>query len=74
MERRGEIVLSARLLADMLRRMDSETVEIDCDEKNLTAIRGGRTEYTILAIPSEDLPLPCPPSATPRRWPSPKTT
>ena len=55
-ERRGEIVLSARLLADMLRRMDGERVEIDCDEKNLTAIRSGRTEYTILAIPSEDFP------------------
>ena len=52
----GEIVLSARLFLDMIRRMQSETVNISSDEKMLTVIKGGATEYTILGIPASDYP------------------
>ncbi len=52
----GEIVLSARLFADMLRKMAGEEVTILSDEKYLTQIRSGLTEFTILGTPSEEYP------------------
>ena len=36
----GEIVLSARIFLDMIRRMPSETISITSDEKMLTLIKG----------------------------------
>ncbi len=52
----GEIVLSARLFLDMIRRMPSEEVSIHSDEKLLTIIKGQMTEYTILGIPASEYP------------------
>lgn len=52
----GEIVLSARLLADMLRKMAGEEVTIETDEKYLTKINSGVTEFTILGTPSDEYP------------------
>ena len=52
----GEIVLSARIFLDMIRRMPSETISITSDEKMLTLIKGSLTEYTILGIPASEYP------------------
>lgn len=52
----GEIVLSARLFSDMVRRMPSENVTILSDEKLLTQIIGGSTEYTILGMSAQEYP------------------
>jgi len=52
----GEIVLTAKLFVDMIRRMASETVSIETDAKLLTFIKGGFTEFTILGIPPEEFP------------------
>lgn len=52
----GEIVLTARILLDMIRRLPSEQVTITSDEKNLTFIKGSMTEYTILGIPAAEFP------------------
>lgn len=52
----GEIILSARLFLDMIRKMPSEQVSISADEKMLTQIKGGMTEYTILGIPASEYP------------------
>lgn len=52
----GEIVLTARIFLDMIRRMPCDTVSIVSDEKMLTQIKGSRTEYTILGIPADDFP------------------
>ena len=52
----GEIVLSARLFFDMIRKMPSEEISIVSDEKLLTVIKGSMTEYTILGIPASDYP------------------
>lgn len=55
-EEEGEIVLSARLFVDMMRRMNGETVSIRTDDKYLTEIKSGLTEFTILGIPSDEFP------------------
>lgn len=52
----GEIVLSAKLLFDMIRRIPSDTISIATDEKLLTLIKGGVTEYTILGMPCDEYP------------------
>lgn len=52
----GEIVLSARLFADMLRKMAGEEVSIEVDEKYLTQIKSGLTEFNILGTPSDEYP------------------
>ena len=55
-EEEGEIVLSAKLFVDMMRRMNGDTVTIRTDEKYLTEIKSGATEFTILGIPSDEFP------------------
>lgn len=52
----GEIVLNAKILTDMIRKMPAERIEISADEKLLTIIRGGSAEFTILGIPSSEYP------------------
>lgn len=52
----GEIILTARLLLDMIRRIQSEEISIVSDDKMLTVIKGEVTEYTILGIPASEFP------------------
>lgn len=52
----GSIVLNAKLFSDMVRRLPSERVEIECDEKCITKIRGGAAEYNIIGIEAEEFP------------------
>ncbi len=52
----GEIVLSAKLLLDMIRRMPGDQVAIESDAKLLTQLKSGVTEYTILGMPATDYP------------------
>ncbi len=52
----GELVLSARLFSDMVRRMPSDEVTILSDEKLLTQVIGGATEYTILGLNAQEYP------------------
>lgn len=52
----GELVLNARLFTEMVRRMPSDKVEISSDEKLLTTIRSGASEFTILGIPASEFP------------------
>lgn len=57
----GETVLSAKLLGDMLRRMQSDEIEIDVNETNNAMIRGGRAEFRIMGMNPGDFPdLPSP--------------
>ena len=56
-EEEGEIVLSAKLFVDMMRRMNGDTVTVRTDEKYLTEIKSGATEFTILGIPSDEIPV-----------------
>ena len=52
----GEIVLSARMFGDIVRKMPGETVTIRADEKYNTVIRGDVTEFTIMGMTAADYP------------------
>ncbi|MEF9984649.1 MAG: DNA polymerase III subunit beta [Oscillospiraceae bacterium] len=52
----GEIILSAKLFFDMIRKMPGNTVSIECNEKLLCTIKSGVTEYTILGLSTEEYP------------------
>ncbi len=52
----GAIVLNAKLFFDMVRRLPSDRIEIESDEKFVTYIRGGAAEYNIVGIEAEDFP------------------
>lgn len=52
----GTIVLSAKLFGDIVRRLPDESVHIETDEKNITAIRSGQSHFSIVGIPAEEYP------------------
>ena len=52
----GSVVLSARLIGDMIRRLPSERVEIECSETLITTVKGGITEYNITGLSASDYP------------------
>ena len=52
----GEVVLSARLFGDIVRRLPDETVTILVDEKMITQITCGPSEFSIVGIPSSEYP------------------
>lgn len=57
----GEIVLSAKLLGDMVRRLSSDEIEIYVNEVNATTIKGGITEFDIMGMnPGEYPEMPAP--------------
>lgn len=55
-ESEGSIVLNARLLCDILRRLPAQTVTISADSHNLCKISSGEAEFSVVGIPSEDYP------------------
>lgn len=55
-EEPGNIVLSARLFGDIVKRLPAESVFVSADEKNMTTIKSGTSEYTIVGIPAEEFP------------------
>ena len=52
----GAIVLNAKLFSDIVRRLASDIIEIECDEKCITKIRGGAAEYSIIGIDFDEFP------------------
>ncbi len=52
----GEIILPARLLADILNKSAGGDVSFATDEKNLTLITNSTSEYTILGIDAKEYP------------------
>ncbi len=55
-EEEGSIVLSARLFADIVRRMPEDTIFIGADEKFMTTITSGASEYSIVGISAQEFP------------------
>ncbi len=55
-ESEGSIVLSARLLCDILRRLPSQSVTISSDSHNLCKITSGEAEFSLVGIPADDYP------------------
>lgn len=55
-EQNGSIVLNARLFSDIVRRLPEEQVFISSDEKNMTTITCGQSEFSIIGIPAAEYP------------------
>ncbi len=55
-EETGTIVLSARLFGDIVRRLPDSGVHIDTDDKNMTTITSGQSNFSIVGIPAEEYP------------------
>ena len=55
-EESGSVVLSARLFADIVRRLPGESVSLTIDEKNITTIKSGASEFSIVGIPADEYP------------------
>ena len=52
----GKIVLNAKNLCDILRMLPDDMVTIDCDERNISKIKSGETEYSLIGTPADDYP------------------
>ena len=52
----GEIVLSARMFGDIVRKMPAEHITIQTDDKYNTIIRGDVTEFSIMGMSAADYP------------------
>lgn len=52
----GSIVLNARLLCDLLRKLPGEQVEITSDEKNLVSIKSGDASFSLIGISGQEYP------------------
>ncbi len=55
-EEPGAIVLNARILGDIVRRLPEDTVHISADDKQLVVIRCGMSEFTILGTRASEFP------------------
>ena len=55
-EAEGSIVLNARLLCDILRRLPGAAVTINVDSHNLCKITSGEAEFSLVGIPANDYP------------------
>ncbi|MBO4693805.1 MAG: DNA polymerase III subunit beta [Clostridia bacterium] len=52
----GEIVIKARLLCDILRRMGGSQIEIETNEKLMCYIKSGETVFDIMGMEASDFP------------------
>lgn len=55
-QQEGEIILSAKLFSDIIRRMPADTISIESDDKLLSHIVSGAAEYTILGLDPQEFP------------------
>lgn len=52
----GKIVLNAKNLCDILRMVPEDTVSIECDDRNISKIKSGETEYSLIGTAAYDYP------------------
>lgn len=55
-QKKGEVVVSAKLLGDIVRRLPENTVDIETDERLIVYIKSGQAEYQIVGISSDEYP------------------
>lgn len=55
-KREGELVLNARLIGDILRRLPDDTVTLSADEKLLVHVSCGDADYDIMGLSAADFP------------------
>ena len=64
-EQPGEVIINARLLFDMLRKLSDETVSIEADERYRVSLQCGITKFEFSGIAAADFPeLPSPDTET----------
>lgn len=52
----GDILLDGKYLNDMIRKIDSETIEIELMESNLCSVKGNAVNFELSAINAQDYP------------------
>ncbi len=52
----GAIILNAKVLCDIMRKIPGETVYIESDERMLTVIKGGEASYSLIGIDGNEFP------------------
>ena len=55
-EEEGEVVIPAKLFSEIVRKTDSEEIQLSCDPRFLVEIRGGVSEFTILGMSGLEFP------------------
>lgn len=55
-EEEGSLILNAKVLCDILRKIPNQTVSIESDERNLAVIRSGEIKYELMGISVEEYP------------------
>lgn len=55
-EEEGDIVINARLLAEILRKLRGIDVEIECDDRLVCHIRSGEAVFDIMGMQASDFP------------------
>lgn len=55
-EDKGDFVINARLFSEMVRKMDSENINIEIDNNLKVTVKGDKAEFNILALPASDYP------------------
>lgn len=55
-EENGGIVLNARVLCDILRKLPADTVSVESDERQMAIIRSGEMKYSLIGISPEEYP------------------
>ena len=55
-DQQGSIILNARVLCEILRRIPFESVKVECDERNLAVISSGDIKYEIMGISADEYP------------------
>ena len=55
-EQNGALVLNARLLGDIVRRMPDDTLTLTSDEKLTVKLHCGDADFDIIALPAADFP------------------
>lgn len=53
---KGIVALEARIFYDIIKNMPEEDIYIQSDEKNITIIKSGKTEFKILGLNGEEFP------------------
>jgi len=52
----GNIVINAKMLCDIIRNLPDDIIEMEVDEKYLTKITCGLTQFTVLGMPGDEFP------------------
>lgn len=55
-EEAGSIILNARVLCEILRKIPNDQIKIEADERNLAVITSGDVKYEIMGISADEYP------------------